>query len=212
MKKIRNLLLFSALLVLSQCGGGQPMHVDGGSETVNAEVTDTTLVVTVNAQSVELTLYAADTSYLPESGLYFDSAVIVNNQTVRFNLMSGVYNLFIADNISGRGVSFRNIIMQPGRNSGLIDSLRASGSVSGKVVYGGLKVKFTITLKGTPFSAVTDSAGFYTLKCVPEGDYTITANAGIGSSATKDSKGKTLSYSIHIDEGSSQVINIYPSN
>jgi len=200
------------LLIMTRCNMA-PSIATGGTETVNAEVIDTTIKITTNIQLQEMMLYLVDTSYQPLGGyaFYMDSSVIICNKPFSMNLKSGIYNLFVIDNYSLRSGALRNITLKAGIDSTYQDIIKQPGSVCGHIIHDSIaNLNYTVMLKGTPFFCNSDSTGFYSIKCVPEGMYTICA--AYNSTGFKSKLDPiNISKSVNIDAGKSGQEDIYLS-
>jgi hypothetical protein len=174
-------LTICGILLLPRCATSPVCGIGGSSETVNAKliIADTTVNLTVDTENCgELTMRIYSTDYRPyEKRGLADSTAPATANDLHWNApASGSYNILLTTatkNVSG---FIRNVSLKHGVYDTISCVLKPSRNLSGSIVASGNPITpetFMVAIYGSPFVALSDTAGRFSISDMPPGSYSI---------------------------------------
>ena len=173
-------LMLCGALLLPRCATSPVTGTGGSSETVNAKliIADTTVSLAVDSNSGELTMRIFSTDYRPyEKRGMADSVTPGTANDLYWNApISGSYNILLTAAAKNVSSFIRSVSLELGAKDTIRCVLNSPRNLSGSIVASDNSTAaepFVVAIYGTPFTALSDTAGRFSINAVPPGSYSI---------------------------------------
>lgn len=181
MRNTINRLALCGILLLPRCAASPVTGTGGSSETVNAKliIADTTVSLAVDGNDItKLTMRIFSTDYRPyEKRGLADSVATAAATNLRWNApASGSYNILLAAVAKNVSCFILDISIKGGVTDTVECILEPPRNLSGSIVAPDNSTAaepFVVAIYGTPFVALSDTAGRFSINAVPPGSYSI---------------------------------------